>query len=69
MEMLTKFSPLDLHRKSMMNIKSARLKIVVALVFNWVAYPAMLISANELATGQSPNEFNQSQGEAADFYV
>jgi spore coat protein CotH len=53
----------------MMNIKSARLKIVVALVFSWVAYPAMLISADALAAGQSPNEFDQSQGEAADFYV
>ncbi|MDE0938277.1 MAG: hypothetical protein OSA89_20415, partial [Mariniblastus sp.] len=52
-----------------MNIISARIIIVVALVFSWVACPAMLISADELPTGQSPNEVDQSRGRIVDFYV
>lgn len=69
MEMLMKFGAMDLYRKSMMNIISARIIIIVALVFSWVACSAMLISADELPAGQSPNEVDQSRGRIGDFYV
>lgn len=53
----------------MINIKRARLKLIFAMAFSWVACSAMSISIDKMAAGQSTEEVKQSQGEIADFYV
>ncbi|MEC9093683.1 MAG: CotH kinase family protein, partial [Planctomycetota bacterium] len=51
-----------------MNIKAARLTLVLALMFNSANCPALLLGANEITASQSLDESNQSQGNIADFY-
>ena len=46
-----------------MHFNSNRAPLIIALVFKWFMWPAMMVAAEE------PEAGNVTQGEAADFYV